>query len=336
MSNDVCYQPPVGHVDEFYMFVVDAFQNNYATGKNYINQSVYIPGGYDFVLRRIVGLDSVLAPTTGKFQFRGPNQENVFSAPIVAASAMRDQLIVPEIFYPQNSQIAFDLYNTQIRFVYGQNLVGCGLNTEVQVGQIGFAGVRRRQVGPMPTPGNFKRIPWQKTLVLQTYAQPQLIGLASIGTLNFGPQNLLKTISGYMNIDNYDTEVHMIQCVDINPDDLSPGPGVIPNGLNWFAIIPYNAARTALTSAYVMSQYISDSIPFGAPSVGTVNTVQDPTLASPTLYGMGAVVPPLIYPKDSQFKLDAVSLIGNCESPYDWDIGGNLTVVLTGFQRVPC
>jgi len=129
--SDVCYQPPVGYVDEFYMYVYDSFQNGLVNGQTYLNQAVYIPGGFDFVLRRIVGLDSVLATNTGKFQFRGANQENYYSAPIVAATALKDQLIVPEIFYPQQSQIAFDLYNVNQRFVYGQNFVGCGNNVEI-------------------------------------------------------------------------------------------------------------------------------------------------------------------------------------------------------------
>jgi hypothetical protein len=337
MTNDpnaVCYQAPVGYVDEFYMYVWDSFQNNAVNGRTYLNQAVYIPGGFDFVLRRIVGLDSVLAPTTGKFQFRGANQENNYSAPIVASGAMRDQLIVPEMFYPQQSQIAFDLYNVEQRFVYGQSFVGCGANVEIICGQIGFAGVRRRRIGAMPTPGKFKRIPFQTTLTIPVYPQPNV--LAAAGGSKFGPQTIGNAVSGNLTFSNYDVEVHMIQCVDINPDDIAPGPGTIPSGLNWFAVIPYNSSRTALTSGYVMSQYLSDAVPFGAPSVGSVNEVQDPTLASPTLYGMGAVVPPLIYPKETQFRMDAVSLVGNCETPYDWDTGGNLTVVLTGFQRIPC
>ena len=332
--NAVCYQPPVGYMDEFYMYVWDSFANGAKDGNTYLNQSVYIPGGFDFVLRRIVGLDSVLAPTTGKFQFRGANQENMYSAPIVAAAAMRDQLIIPEMFYPQQSQIAFDLYNVQQRFAYGQNLVGCGANVKIVCGQIGFAGVRRRRVDIPPTPGNFKRIPFQTTLTLQCYSQPNV--LVAAGGAKFGPQSIGNAVSGNLTFSNYDVEIHMMQFVDINPDDVAPGPGTIPNGLNWFAVIPYNSSRTALTSGYVMSQYLSDAVPFGHSSVGAVGTVQDPTLASPTLYGMGAVVPPLIYPKETQFRLDAVSLVGNCETPYDWDTGGNLTVVLTGYQRVPC
>ena len=333
--NEVCYQPPVGYVDEFYMYVYDAFQNGLIDTQTYLNQAVYIPGGYDFILRRIVGLDSVLAATTGKFQFRGSNQENFFSAPIVAAAAMRDQLIVPEVFYPQQSQIAFDLYNVKQRFIYGQSIAGCASTApKIFCGQIGFGGVRRRRIGAMPTPGTFKRIPFQTTLTLNTVAQASVLAAGLSAT--FGPQSLATVLSTQVTFSNYDTEIHMIQCVDINPDDLAPGPGTIPNGLNWFAIIPYDSARNALTSGYVMSQYLSDAVPFGTPSVGSVNTVQDPTLVSPTLYGMGGVVPPLIYPKETQFKIDAVPLVGNCENPYDWDIGGNLTIILTGFQRIPC
>lgn len=311
------------------MFVYDAFANGLAEGQTYLNQTVYIPGGFDFILRRIVGLDSVLAPTTGKFQWRSSNQVNTSTAPIVAAASLRDQLVVPEVFFPQTSQIAFDLYNVQKRFAYGQNSTSAG-SAKLFMSQIGFGGVRRRRGGIMPTPGNYKRIPFQTTLVLQVYAQ------SFPATAQLGPQNIGNSISGNLTFSNFDTEIHMIQCVDINPVGTAPGPGVVPSGLNWFALIPYDSARNALTSGYVMSQYLSDGVPFGAQSVGAVNEVQDPTLSSPALYGMGAVVPPLLYPKETQFRVDAVSLVGNHSTTYDWQTGGNLTVVLTGFQRIPC
>jgi len=330
---EVCYQPPVDYVDQFYMFVYDAFQNNLQEGLSYLNQTVYIPGGFDFILRRIVGLDSVLAPMTGKFQWRGSNQVNTSTAPIVAAAAMRDQLVVPEMFFPQTSQIAFDLYNVQKRFAYGQSSTSANA-VKLIMSQIGFAGVRRRRTGAMPTPGNYKHIPFQTTLTLQTYAQQSVLSAAN-GT-NFGPQSIGGAISANLTFSNFDTEIHMIQCVDINPS-VPVGPGApIPNGLNWFAIIPYDSARNALTSGYVMSQYLSDSLPFGAQSVGAIGQVQDPTFVSPTLYGMGAVVPPLLYPKETQFRVDAVAMLGNHTTTYDWTVGGNLTIVLTGYQRIPC
>jgi len=332
--SEVCYQPPTGYVDEFYMFVFDAFQNNLSDGNTFLNQAVYIPGGFDFVLRRIVGVDSVLSPVTGKFQWRGSNQVNTSTAPVVGNPTLRDQLIVPEVFFPRQSQITFDLYNVLQRYVLGQN-DDPDPATFVRMiqAQIGFAGVRRRRSGPMPTPGNFKRVPFQTTLTIPTYIQTALT-TAPNGTL-FGPQSLGIQKTFQLTIQNYDVEIHMIQCVDVNPA-AAPGAGTIPNGLNYFAIIPYDAAKNALTSGYVLSQYISDAIPFGTPSVGSINSMQDPTLASPTLYGMGAIAPPLVYPQQTEIRVDVTSLIGNCAVPYDWQVGGNLVMTFTGFQRIPC
>lgn len=330
MMSDICYQPPVGFVDETYTFVYDAFANNLVDGNTYLNQTVYIPGGYDFVLRRIVGIDSVLA-TSGQFQWRGSNQENTSSAPITCGTALRDQLIVPEVFFPQTSQIAFDLYNVSKRFGFG-NAAGA----KVFQAQIGFQGVRRRRVGPMPTPGKFKRVPFILTLPVNTYAQASVTSAG--GGATFGAQSVGNDISVNLTVSNYDIEIHMIQCIDTN-FAAAIGAGVIPSGMNWFALIPYNAARTALSSAYVLSQFISDGVPFGQSSVGAVGEAQDEVLVSKTLYGVGAVVPPLIYPQETQVKFDLVSLLGNYTATYDWaaDATNKITyITLTGFQRVPC
>ena len=330
MSQPICYQPPVGFVDEPFTFVYDAFANGLTDGQTYRNQAVYIPGGYDFVLRRIVGIDSVLAPT-GQFQWRGSNQENTTSVPVTCGTALRSQLVVPEVFFPQQSQIAFDLYNVSRRFGFG-NAAGA----KVYQAQIGFQGVRRRRVGPMPTPGNFKRVPFQLLLPVTTYTQAGVV--TADGGATFGPQSIGGAISANLTVSNYDIEIHMIQCVDTNYNGVQVGAGTIPNGLNWFAVIPYNAARTALSSGYVLSQFISDSTPFGQSSVGTIGTIQSPTLVSPTLYNVGAVVPPLLYPQETQVKFDLVSLLGNYTATYDWagDPNKILNIVLTGYQRIPC
>jgi len=326
MGEDVCYQPPVGYVDEPYMYVYDAFQAGLTDGGTYLNQTVQITGDYDFVLRRIVGLDSVIAPT-GQFRWRGPNGENTSNAPVTVGTAQRDQLVLPEVVFPRTSQIAFDLYNTQRRYANGNNAL-----VPVYQSQIGFAGVRRRQHGVMPTAGNFRRIPYQTLLTLQAYGQPAVIAAGAGG---FGPQSVGNALTASLTIDNYDLEVCMLQFVDTN--SLQTGAGVIPNGLNYFAVTLYNSALSALTSGYVLSQFVSDGVPFGPVSLGTPGQVQSNTVVSPTLYSIGALVPPLVYPKETQFRVSAVSLMGNASVPYLWSpTTASLNILLTGFQRIPC
>jgi hypothetical protein len=178
-------------------------------------------------------------------------------------------------------------------------------------------------------------------LTIPTYSQPELL-TGTTGTL-FGIQNL-STIKTYsLDIKNYDIEVHMLQVIDSAQTSTPVMPlGLVPPGLSFFALRPYNSSYTALTSNLVMGSYLSDAVPFGLSRLSTESGYpgslpQDPQIISPQIYKMGAVVPPLVYPKESQFRVDVCSLIGDCIGPpYNWVPNYNTYIVLTGFQRIPC
>lgn len=108
-----CYSPPSGFVDEYYMYVYNS--DNLVNGTNALNQAVQILGGYDFVLRRVVGLDSVLAAApNGKYRIRDMAAANMSSSPLSVGGSAEFQ-VIPEQFYSATSQIAFDLYDVLSR-----------------------------------------------------------------------------------------------------------------------------------------------------------------------------------------------------------------------------
>jgi hypothetical protein len=106
--SEIEYQPPQGFVDQYYIYVYDA--GSLTDGQNYANLTVQMLGGTDFVLRRVAGVDSVVAPT-GQYQIRDQNQALFFSKPLTAGTSAAEFLIVPERYYNATAQIAFDLYN---------------------------------------------------------------------------------------------------------------------------------------------------------------------------------------------------------------------------------
>ena len=120
------YRTPDGYYDEFYIFPFDfdAITGLVRNG-NLQNAVVPIPGGYDFILRRITGLDRIFThgrgTAIGKFQFRTSGQNNVFFGNGLTmarvgdtnsvALNMADFMVIPELLYPGTGGIGFDIFN---------------------------------------------------------------------------------------------------------------------------------------------------------------------------------------------------------------------------------
>ena len=139
------YRPPAGYSDFPFTWVFDA--TSLTPGQNYPNQFVTVQSGYgDFILRRIMGLDTVLAHGSGQFQMKDMSGRYFQSLPQnVGQSAGSNSLvgcaadiaILPERRYKELSNIGFDLYD-----------IGAGAANKAL--QIGFQGVRRIQSSPPP------------------------------------------------------------------------------------------------------------------------------------------------------------------------------------------
>jgi len=142
------YSSPAGYSDFPFTWVYDG--SSLTRGNNYPNQFVTVQSGYgDFILRRIMGLDTVLEPGSGQFQIKdmsgryfqsvpqniGPNAGNGSLAGCAA-----DIAILPERFYKELSNIGVDLYD----------VAPSGGIASAPASQIGFQGVRRIQSNPPP------------------------------------------------------------------------------------------------------------------------------------------------------------------------------------------
>ena len=104
------FNPPGDYYDTPFHWIFDA--SGLTDGANAQNLSLYIQAGFgDFWLRRIVGMASVVNPTTGQFQIRDASLNYIESDPMFISPASDDQAVIPEIEYPEKNAIRFDLYD---------------------------------------------------------------------------------------------------------------------------------------------------------------------------------------------------------------------------------
>jgi hypothetical protein len=105
------YTPPDGTYDQPFTYVFDA--TALVDGQDALNQRIdMIPGIGDFILRRIVGVTRVVNTTSpnGQWRYRDAVGNYHQSVPENAA-ACTDYPVVPELFFPDTSEIGIDLYD---------------------------------------------------------------------------------------------------------------------------------------------------------------------------------------------------------------------------------
>jgi hypothetical protein len=172
------YTPPEGYYDLPFIWTYNA--SALTPGTAYPNQYVYLQGGYgDFILRRIVGLNRVLNPTTGQYQIRDNANNYIEEFPVYGTSA-DDIAIAPELRYQETGAIKFDLGIIDLPSV-------------TQSGQVCFEGVRRMKGNPTPNP-SYRSRPKTFTWILTAPVN------SPVGTVSTVRQK----------VDNYDFELYQI------------------------------------------------------------------------------------------------------------------------------
>jgi hypothetical protein len=185
------YTPPPGFYDLPYTYAFNAA--SLTNGNNYQNQQVYIQGGYgDFLMRRVVGLNRILAPnSTGQFQIMRASQGVYQSASPIMAPNSPELAVVPEEFYPETGQIGFDLY-------------GILLPTNPIAAQLAFQGVRR-----LKGEGASHRPSYNNDPKTYTYVTGVTLPGSNTGF-----------VSSYTQIDNYDFELYQVMLFAKNASGL--------------------------------------------------------------------------------------------------------------------
>ncbi len=268
------YTPPPGFIDQPYFWCFDT--DTIANASVIQNQQIDIPGGFDFLLRRVTGVDSVLNATTGEFMFRGVGNRNFGNLNFKKPAKWADRLIIPEIAYPETSGISFDLFNTlKASITVGEETI--------PYGQLAFQGARRRRGEDALVYGrSFRRIPFHIKMEVN---------------LNWGYASTRRSRKFAFVVDNFDFEMHDLYWT-VDGDPITSEIITTSGGVAKFCL--YDYAGNGLMPVPMLIRYLNEPLPFGAVPAAT--------------YKSGAIYPVLVYPKDSAISFDVVSLLPASQS----------------------
>jgi len=249
----------------FYTFDADSLTD----AADYQNLAVQHSSPSDFILRRVAGLPNV----ANAMRFRDRNGRNKQSVPVPLGN---DYVVLPEIVYPPDSQIGFDLDGV-LRANNTEPTIG-GLNAYYS--QITFMGVRRfyDQTAPVSDYRYHSRPYTITTSVTVDWANR----ISPLYQVLEGPRsfNVL--------VDSYDFELQLIHAtIQIDRDPAGPSSAK-------FKMILYDQNQQALMTAPVVDQYISDTN-------GDYNSVFP--------------CPTLLYKANSLIRFDIISLLVSDEVP---------------------
>ena len=110
MQRDPLYTPPADTYDQPFTWVFDA--SGLPDGQDALNQFIYllhVTG--DFILRRVVGMGTVLQVAEGRYQIRDGEGNYIEADPEFVSLGSDDTPILPEIRYRETGIIRFDLYD---------------------------------------------------------------------------------------------------------------------------------------------------------------------------------------------------------------------------------
>ncbi len=132
------YKTPVGWEDTFFQYVVDAQSTPLSNGTDKMQVGVQLNDG-EFFLRYWAGLPTIAE----KLQIYDWLQRQFASGPMLLGNGSNagygQMVVLPEVRYPHNGNVRFDLYNIQ------QQVAGVDGALTVYASQMVFSGVRRRE-----------------------------------------------------------------------------------------------------------------------------------------------------------------------------------------------
>lgn len=289
------YYTPDGYVDLPGAYVFDA--SGLTNGTEVQNNVIPIEYDSIFVLRAVLGVPNCIDPSTGGFRLNNYSKSRIMGGYIKPFA--NNVPVVPEVIYPPNSQISFDLFNVQ------KAVNSCATN--IPISNIMFQGVKRYRPGvpgyngpafPIPyDPLNYIERPWSYPLDFDLSWFHWNSSGSAAGIIDI-PRTFV------VEVQDYDFQLH---CIKIS--DSTTGLALTPD---LFSIQLFDAtAKRALFGSPVNQSYINN----------TRNAFSNPVFP----------VPPLLYPVWTQIRVDITSLVCNedVSSPY------HLQIEFQGLQRIP-
>jgi hypothetical protein len=290
------YSTPRGYQDFPFIWAFDGttlIKAGVVAGFDSLNNSIYILGGWgDFIMRRCVGLSTVLNSGIGSFLIRDSQKRPLASDPTITPPILDDDFMFPnELFYPETSIIGFDLFNC--------NIFSTGISPEppeeIFTSQIVFQGVRRL---PYAGPVRDDSCDWDE----RSFCYVLKGTITALGPISFSPPNPPTPLPGNpdliltQQINDYDFDLYQV---------IITYQGTAASIVT--AVNIYDANKNRISNIPILDVYYN-----GRES---------------SSYKNGAMVPPLRYRRNTQFRMDLFSL--SAVEPV------TVTVHLIGKQRYP-
>jgi hypothetical protein len=262
------YLTPDGTLDFPFSYVYDT--SAFTDGINVLNISQQLQGDSDFILRRVMGVPTVVdTPANGgKFTLRNANGSLANGNPTAGIIVPNTWPVVPEKMYRVNDQISFDLYQTLRSFV------ACSA-TPAYASQIAFMGVKRFGKGStyprQITPYRYREVSYRYAYEL-TINWPHFDASGRVEPAhrfnqqldNFDFELLRVSISQPGSTSALTTPDFMIQLYDPNMHQFSNGPmlqGFVNAGRPTAATSsPYQATFPTPSQIYPAGGYITFDI----------------------------------------------------------------------------
>lgn len=321
------------------------------TNNDIYRQGVVIDGDYDFILRA-VGLPSDLCE---KFQLYTSGMSEVFRLPIpVPSPSVQGPITImpvyPEIVYPAKGQIVFDLIDFNMAAFAGGGApsVASGSNNiqndpftsspvRMFTGQLVFYGVKRYRGNlrnPAITPYSYIEKPYQYQIQFNHNFSQFSATAGPVIRYTSAPKTFSRQVV------NYPFELRQISFV--LPDVANyvfPAPfagswgGTEAGNFETFRMQLYDAANNPLSTGS------NNATGTGAAANNNgmnpkfwAYQIQTTQANSVPIVNVTLPCPPVLYPQDSQIRVDILSLLGIL----DTTVTNNVTILFNGVQRIPC
>jgi hypothetical protein len=288
------YLTPDGTLDFPFAYVVDG--TNLTNGVNNLNLTRQLQGDSQFILRRIMGVPTMVAAAAsgGKFNYKNPSGQYANGNPTAGIVVPNTWPVVPEKLYHVNDQIGYDLYNVS------RATNACAGSPTIYASQIAFMGVKRFGKGSTYPR---KITPYKYYEKRYAYAYELTINWAAFDSS--GRQSSPQSF--YQQMDNFDFELLRVSISQPGTNTALATPD--------FSILLYDANQHQFSSGPLLQGFVNA----GRPS---------PSTSSP--YQATFPTPSQIYPAGGKIRFDITSLLCSTSLPQKYEI------LFDGIWRYPC
>lgn len=304
------YHTPEGYYDRHFYYIYDAVGGDPSTqvlinGQSYQRVRIPMDGDADFVLRRVNWATAAADPARGsQFNFYWPNVSEQVAKYGNLPYNVIDIPVMPEIVYPSGGFLQFGVTD----FVAAAKPSGEGLSA-VNFSQIIFQGVKRFK-GRMPDFG----VQRQYKLVPNTIVLPVLVDFSYYtfdGLGNVTGVNGLRRFSTRINTGDFELWAIGVTC------------DATTNGVKFALVDPIDQTWFSNRVPVLTGPFMESAINASAANVpGTFDASSSGT--------WGSIIPPKLYPQNTQLAIDVQSLNADRVASYV------VNFHFIGANRVPC